>query len=192
MAEAEDVPLQFNREKKEDSYDWYQGFMNRNPELSLRKPEGLSAAQAAMLNPKIIPDHFDKLGSLRDKLDMKSKPGQIYNLDKTGLNPVDTTSKVVAAKGKKTKTKKRTLQSRTSGDRGENVTVLVCANAQGTVLPPFIIFKGKQLNPSLTVNCPPGTLFGVSDLSFINSELFETWCRKMFIPSLPHSRPVVP
>ena len=185
MAEEAGILHRFNKEKKKAGYDWYQGFMSRHPELSLRKPEGLSAARAAMLNPKTIGDHFTKLGEVLDKTDLKSKPCQIYNLDETGLSLVHTPSKVISTKGKKT------VQSRTSADRGENVTVLVCANAQGTVLPPFIIFKGKRLSPGLTHNAPPGTLFGVSNSSFINSELFETWFSRMFIPSLTPSRPVL-
>ncbi|XP_022112053.1 jerky protein homolog-like isoform X2 [Acanthaster planci] len=185
MAEDAGINHRFNKEEKKAGYDWYQGFMRRHPELSLRKPEGLSAARAAMLNPKVIGDHFTKLGEVLDTTGLKSKPAQIYNLDETGLSLVHTPSKVISTKGKKT------VQSRTSGDRGENVTVLVCANAQGTVLPPFIIFKGKRLSPALTQSAPPGTLFGVSDSSFINAELFETWIKRMFIPSLPPSRPVL-
>ena len=44
------------------------------------------------------------------------------------------------------------MQSRTSGERGENVTVLICASASGLVFPPFIIFKGQHLNVGLTAN----------------------------------------
>ena len=36
VAEAENIPHQFNKEKKTTGYDWYEGFMNRNPELSFR------------------------------------------------------------------------------------------------------------------------------------------------------------
>lgn len=185
LAEQNSIPHRFNRDKRAAGYDWYQGFMARHPVLSLRKPEGLSAARAAMLNPNVISDHFDKLGAVMDKYELKDKPGQIYNLDETGLSLVHTPSKVIASRGKKT------VQSRTSGDRGENVSVLICANAQGTVCPPFIIFKGKRLNPGLTAHAPPGTLFGCSDSSFINATLFETWFTKMFIPSLPPVRPVL-
>ncbi|XP_022111738.1 chromatin assembly factor 1 subunit A-like [Acanthaster planci] len=98
---------------------------------------------------------------------------------------VHTPSSIIAARGKKT------VQSRTSGERGENVTVLICASASGSVLPPFIIFKGQRLNVGLTANAPPGTLFGTSKSGFIDAELFGTWFTKLFLPSIPPTRPVL-
>jgi len=74
LAEQNSIPHRFNKDKRAAGFDWYQGFMNRHPVLSLRKPEGLSAARAAMLNPKVIGDHFDKLGAVMDKYELKDKP----------------------------------------------------------------------------------------------------------------------
>ena len=185
MAEHAGKKHRFNHVNQSAGYDWYQGFMRRHPDLSLRKPEALSAARASMLNPTTISDHFQKLGDVLDKADLKSRPAQIYNLDETGLSLVHKPSSIVATKGKKT------VQSRTSGERGENVTVLICANAQGSTLPPFIIFKGQRINSGLTANAPPGTLFGTSKSGFIDTELFETWFKKLFLPSIPQIRPVL-
>lgn len=41
----------FSEAKKMAGYYWFQGFMNRNPNLSIRKPESLSAARVARMNP---------------------------------------------------------------------------------------------------------------------------------------------
>ena len=147
MAEHAGMKHRFNHDRKSAGYDWYQGFMRRHPDLSLRKPEGLSAARASMLNPTTITDHFNKLGEVMDHANLKSCPSQIYNLDETGLSLVHTPASIVAAKGKKT------VQSRTSGERGENVTVLICANASGTVLPPIHYLQGSALKFRLDCKC---------------------------------------
>ena len=64
----------------------YRRFMERHPDLSLRKPEGLiSAARASMLNPTTIAGHLKKLGNVMDLANLKSSPAQICNLVETGL-----------------------------------------------------------------------------------------------------------
>ena len=126
-----------------------------------------------MLNPTVINNHFKNLGDLLESTGLGNKPAQIYNADETGFSLVHVPSKILAQKGKKT------IQARTSGERGENVTVLICANANGRPLPPFVIFKGQRLNPGLANNAPADTLFAVSKSSFIDAELFKTLFAKI-------------
>ncbi len=52
MADQLKVKHSFNIEKRKAGYDWYCGFMKRHPHIALRKPEGLSALRATMLNKK--------------------------------------------------------------------------------------------------------------------------------------------
>jgi len=37
------------------------------------------------------------------------------------------------------------------------ITVLMCNTASGKVLPPYILFPGKQVNPSYAMDSPAGT-----------------------------------
>lgn len=175
----------FNANKKMAGYDWWQGFRDRHPCLSLRKPEGLSAARGTMLNPNVITDHFTKLGNLMDRLNVKSKPQQIFNADETGFSTVHQASKVVGKKGKKV------VHAKTSGERGENITVLCCVNAEARVLPPMVIFKGKRISQALMNNAPKNTLFACSKSSFIDGELFGMWFEKIFLPHISPQRPVL-
>ena len=78
---------------------WQDRFRDRHPCLSLRKPEGLSAARGTMLNPNVITEYFTKLGDLMNRHNIQSKPQQIFN--ETGFSTVHQTSKVVGSKGKK-------------------------------------------------------------------------------------------
>ncbi|XP_061188871.1 uncharacterized protein LOC133197047 [Saccostrea echinata] len=164
----------FNADKKMAGYDWWQGFRDRHPCLSLRKPEGLSAARGTKLNPNVISDHFTKLGDLMDRLNIKSKPQQIFNADETGFSTVHQTSKIVGRK------RKKAIHAETSGERGENITVLCCVNAEAHVLPPMVIFKGKRISQALMSSAPKNTLFACRKSSFIDGELFGIWFEKIF------------
>ncbi|XP_071123913.1 jerky protein homolog-like [Mytilus edulis] len=143
----------FNNDKKSAGYDWWQCFRDRHPCSSVRIQEGLSAARSSMLNPNVISAYFQKLGSFMDKLNIKDKPQQIFNADETGVSTVHDPSKAVGKRGQKS------VHSKTSGERGENVTALCCVNAEARVLPPMLIFKGQRVSQTLMGNAPAKTLF---------------------------------
>ena len=67
------------------------------------------------------------------------KPGQIFNVDKTGMPLKHQSSRVLARKGQKK------VRYCTSGNKSQ-VTVVDCINAIGQALPPFVIFSAKNLN----------------------------------------------
>ncbi len=50
FAERLKIPHPFNKDNCEAGEDWYRGFMQRHPTLSLRKAEPTSAARAAGFN----------------------------------------------------------------------------------------------------------------------------------------------
>ena len=175
----------FNTSRAKAGYDWYAGFMGRQPQLAIRKPEGLSAARGMMLNKNVVTSYFKLLEDTMGRLKLFDKGSQIYNVDESGINTVHTPGKIIGQKGK------RAVHSKTSGDRGENVTAVVCASASGVYIPPMIIFKGQRLNKGLVANAPSGTLFATSKSSFIDRELFEHWFEHHFMKYLPSLRPVL-
>ena len=46
--------------------DWYEGFLRRHPQLSLRKPEALSYARAKNANAKVVEDFYAKFAAVSD------------------------------------------------------------------------------------------------------------------------------
>ena len=60
---------------------WFDGFRRR---LTIRSPQPLSYARALAANENTINDFFGKLGALFGRLNLVSKPMQIYNCDETG------------------------------------------------------------------------------------------------------------
>lgn len=127
--------------------EWYYGFMKRNIELSLRKPEKLSHSRAVMGNDTVIDHYYCELDKLLTENGLEDRAEFIFNCDETGV-PVDfRPSKVIAHK------KAKNMYATTSGDK-TNITVMACANAVGSSLLPFVVFKGKRKNEALMQSAP--------------------------------------
>jgi len=63
----------------------------------------------------------------------------------------------------------------TSGERGENLTVICAVNAAGTYVPPMLIFKRKQQSLLLMAETPSGSVGYPSASAWVTSELFVKW-----------------
>ena len=144
---------------------WMDGFRRRHPKITLRTPQSLSYCRAAMANEKTVSDFFSKLGALYGRLNLISKPMQVYNIDETGISVVHKSGKVVSELGRKH------VYSLTSGERGQTHTVVSCVSASGVVLPPLLIYPRKRAVPeSLMSGALPGTVFKHSDNGWITQK----------------------
>ena len=173
----------FNLEKRTAGRSWFEGFMKRHPKLTIRSPQPLSYCRALNSNKEVLSDFFGKLGALYGKLNLISKPMQIYNSDETGVTVVHKPNKVVAQLGR------RNVYSISAAEKGRTHTVLSCVSACGYVLPPMMVYPRKRpVPPQLREGCYPNTLFGVSETGWINSQLYVDW---FFIQNIPSNRPVL-
>lgn len=168
VAEKYSLPHSFNKDNKMAGKKWFYAFMRRNPQLSLRKPEGTSMARAKGFNRENVAHFFDILEKIVDEFQITADT--IFNVDESGFTTVQkSTQKIVGRKGK------RQIGSITSGERGVNTTMVCAVSAAGFYVPPMIIFKRKRFNNDLKIGAPPGSVVTISDTGYINSELFVTW-----------------
>lgn len=65
------------------------------------------------------------------------------------------------------------------GSGREYFTVLGTASADGTKLPPYILYKGVNIYKRWTVGGPAGTLYGVSKSGWMESDNFLEWFKKV-------------
>ena len=72
------------------------------------------------------------------------------------------------------------------GSGREYITVLAAGCADGTRLPPYVVYKGKNLWSCWIQGGPAGCMFSVSDSGWMESGNFQQWLEKMFIPSTKH------
>ncbi|EEC15327.1 conserved hypothetical protein, partial [Ixodes scapularis] len=70
-------------QKKVAERDWFMGFMDRHPELSLRSPEATSLGRATSFNKNNADAFLSNLKSVYDRY--KLTPDRIYNCDETGF-----------------------------------------------------------------------------------------------------------
>ena len=85
-------------------------------------------------------EYFDLLREVYDEYEFDSHPECIYNMDETGVPLEPHPPKVIAKRGQKK------VRYRTSGQKAQT-TVIGCGSATGQIIPPFIIYAAKQLNP---------------------------------------------
>ena len=95
------LPHPFNGVTKSAGIKWLRLFLKRHPELSMRTPQGMSAARIKSFTPEKVSAFFDLYKPEYNKL---QNPAQrILNVDETGITIVQHKhSKVVSLKGKKT------------------------------------------------------------------------------------------
>ena len=93
-----------------------------------------------------------------------SKPTQLFNCDETGMPLDPKPPKGVTAKGVKHP------KAITTGNKTQ-ITVLASCNAAGYCMPPFVIFDRKCLKQAMVDGEVPGTMYGLSESRWINSEL---------------------
>ena len=135
---------------------WWLRFMKRWPDLVLRKGDALAQPRANAVNATNLKNYYILLEKTLKDNDLFNCPNKIFNMDESGLPLDHKPSKVIALRG----TKK--VHCHTSGNKMQ-ITILACANAAGTAIPPMIIFEGKRLNPEWTKGEVPCTLYGMSD-----------------------------
>ena len=149
--------------------DWLQGFMKRQPELSLRTPEATSFARSTAFNKHTVREFFQNLKTVRNRY--KYNPNCIYNVDETGLTTVQKPVKVLAGRGSKQ------VGRITSAERGTLVTACCASNAIGNSIPPLFIFPRVKFHDYMIKEGPPGCVGFANPSGWMNSEIFIEWIK---------------
>ena len=165
------LPNNFNEEKKCAGRKWFQLFLARHPELSVRKAEGVSLQRACGYNiSKIrIFEQILKKELFTEDNQRKIPVENIFNVDETGITVNQKPKKIVAKKGKKS------VGVITSLERGKTITAVCCVSATGAYCPPFFIFPRCRFQARLIHRGPPGAVGVANKSGWINEEIFLQW-----------------
>jgi hypothetical protein len=87
------------------------------------------------------------LGKVATESNLSDTPGNICNIDESGMQINNKPDAVITDKGSKN------IHVLTSGEKSENVTVIACCNAAGQFLLPVVIFKGVKHGSPSSVSC---------------------------------------
>jgi len=155
----------FSSKKHSAGYYWFIGFLQRHPELSVKKSENLSIARAMGMNETQVLNWFQKYKGLCSQLGIFNSPSRLWNADETGCQNIQKSDKVIGESGKPT-------YNVTGGDKGETTTALVCVNALGSAVPPMVIHKGMKVGKLWSNGARHNVIVQASESAYINKELF--------------------
>jgi hypothetical protein len=115
---------------------WACKFRARHGDLKTRWTTGLEACRAKSLNRTQVAEFYDILSGL--VTEFKIKPKDMYNMDEKGIQlGIGQRTLVLVDRDQKT------VQQVEDGNR-ELVTVIETVCADGSFLPPSVIYKGKK------------------------------------------------
>lgn len=163
---------------------WWVSFLKRHPSLTLRSPASVSTARALASDPSVLQVYFDLLEETLAENELTERPGQVYNMDETGL-PLDPKPlKTVQLKGTKN------ALAYTSGGKSQ-ITAVGCVNAAGQAIPPMVIWDRKTMAPALAHGEVPGTIYGMSPKGWMDQDLFHLWFTHHFLRYASGERPLL-
>ena len=166
LAERNALPHRFQNQMA--GKDWVRGFLERNPQLSIRTPEATPAARAIGFNKQAVGKLFDVLEKIFEEHPFP--PTNIYNVDETGMTTVQNKpSKMSALKGR------RQVGAITSAERGQLVTIEICMSASGSYVPPLFIFPRTRMKAELMDGAPNGSIFACHKSGWMQTEIFTQW-----------------
>jgi len=122
-------------QKERISDGWFHSFMERQPQLRLRKGDKTSfVCMDALIQKQELDNYFVTLNIMVEH-DLMDKLELVYNV---GMLLEQQSPRVVARKGKKK------VRYCTSGNKSQ--TIVGCINAIGQAMPPFIIYDAKNIS----------------------------------------------
>ncbi|CAG5040063.1 unnamed protein product [Parnassius apollo] len=163
--------------------DWLASFQNRH-NLSVKKPQALEYARKTAVDPFVVYEYFDLLKTTIVELGLADKPTAIWNLDETSFSKDPSKTKIVGLKGH--------AATRVIATPGrDNTTVLLGASAIGEKTPLLIVFKGKYVwNEWTSPDAFQGTTYAATKNGWMQTEVFEAFFKKSFLPKIDDQHPV--
>jgi len=158
--------------------DWWNGFFERHPEVSLRTAEKLTKQRAVQDNAAVYSHYYDLLEKhMAEKMYQRKN---IYNADETMWKPKQ--PRVLAKKGT------GTVYSIVD-DPWQHVSFLFAVSADGDKMPPLIIMTGKNVMEKWTT-CQEiaGTIYTASENGWITRAIYTQWFIEFFVPHVNSRR----
>jgi hypothetical protein len=173
-SEGRSSPFTNNRPGK----DWYYAFLRRNPSISERTPMQLGK-ERARIQPAQVSKWFDDFHNYVNNIDAQllQDPSRIYNADESGFSLCPKSGRVIAPKGTPT------VYNFTSSDKTQ-LTLLACASATAHYIKPMLVFPGQRFSYNPLKGMEQDAYLGRSLNGWMDSELFFTWLKEVFIPEI--------
>ncbi|CAL4148936.1 unnamed protein product [Meganyctiphanes norvegica] len=155
--------------------DFMIDFMKRHKgKISTRRAETLKLSRAMAEHPVIISDFMELVESAYKlaKIDKGNlnHARRVFNTDESGFNTDTKKRNIIVPKG-------RPAQVIAPNEGKTQYSVLMCGNAAGEYLPPYVIYKGSEesIPCAWAINGPAETGYCTTDTGWMNRECFRAW-----------------
>lgn len=185
---ASDYAIETNRlaAGKRLSRQWWSNYLIRHPTLSVRMADIHDRKRTDACSPDTIGKWFEKVGDLYNAKGIGVDNATcVWNLDEKGVELVSHGGKVVCAKWIKRPKKTQ------AGVPHHHVTILACANAEGTAMPPLIVHAAAQVNDKWAIDVPSDWRVAVTKTGYVDSITFANWFEQAFLPFIGARRPQI-
>ena len=172
IAKKSTNPNRFNPENGPGD-KWYRNFKARQ-NLTNRKPDNVDRGRSRMGNTTVWNQHFDLLEEKIDQLYLRDNPKAIFNCDESMIAMDRRLGTVVVSR----KTKHAYSESKGTHD---HITVNACVSESGYIMPLHIILSQSYPSGPYARDGPDGVLYSISDIGYMDSELFYGFISKLFI-----------
>lgn len=152
---------------------WAQLFLKRHKkELSQRLCSNIKRVRAAV-NEETIRSYFNHL-----KMEIEGvPPDMIYNYDETNLVDDPGKKKVLTKRGTK-------YPEAIKNSTKAAFSLMMCGNAAGKILPPYVNYKSENLWNQWTEGGPPNSRYNRSKSGWFDAKSFEDWFFTTLLPVL--------
>ena len=150
--------------------DWVNSFLTRH-NLTQRTATNIKPARAE-ISREMVADYFDNIEKELDGV----PPQNICNYDETNFSNDPGAKKVVCQRGTR-------RVERVISNSKESTSVMFSGFADGTVLPLFVVYKGKNMYENWMSGGPPGARYAATESDWFDMKTFERWFFEIYLPA---------
>lgn len=145
--------------------DWWESFLDRHPELAMRRARALDRTRATMSNASVVSHFFEcmegAMAGVRSEL--------VFNMDETKVDGKQ--PRVVARKGA------RSVHA-LADPMMVHISLVACVNSTGThIMPPALVTQGVNVNLAWYDARQKDMLWATSESGWMESTMFVSWLR---------------
>jgi hypothetical protein len=157
------------------SKEWVPRFIQRHPELTSIRPRSIDAARIKAASPERLQRWFDDLEKVLAEFNIK--PENIYNMDESGfaIGEKEAGRVIINAHIRQ--------KFQAKPGRQEWVTVVECVCADGSHVPPLVIFKAENLSTQwIPASIHGNWRFNCNSKGWTSNEHGLDWLKRCFDP----------
>lgn len=166
IATKNDIKHPFSNDSSTAGRGWLRRFSNRHPEVTVKihRP----SAKYLEYNLKYVTKFYSNLKALLNTI--SSSPNRIFNVDESGLLITQRENH----KSVFLKAEDEVIDHLLPEDIDGYLTLISCASASGTYVPPMLLYPTK-IEPDMLEDATPGSISGYHVSGWVTDDLFITW-----------------